>query len=174
MSRPARPRRLRRWQRGAAGKPGPQQPHVAAVLAPFLAAPIEHIGSTSVPGLPAKPVIEAAATIVALAQSLAWSEWAKSGHQIASALVTEHKATLCEIADIMHVDYAEAALLLTYRARANWASRSARPRATDRTSAIASASRLADGPDSGTWQAAIPAMSARVSPSRAASLMPAS
>jgi GrpB-like predicted nucleotidyltransferase (UPF0157 family) len=31
---------------------------LAAVLAPWLVGPIEHIGSTAVPGLPAKPVID--------------------------------------------------------------------------------------------------------------------
>jgi GrpB-like predicted nucleotidyltransferase (UPF0157 family) len=31
---------------------------LSAVLAPWLAGPIEHIGSTAVPGLPAKPVID--------------------------------------------------------------------------------------------------------------------
>jgi GrpB-like predicted nucleotidyltransferase (UPF0157 family) len=31
---------------------------LAAVLSPWLVGPIEHIGSTAVPGLPAKPVID--------------------------------------------------------------------------------------------------------------------
>jgi GrpB-like predicted nucleotidyltransferase (UPF0157 family) len=35
-----------------------QRERVTAVLAPWLAAPVEHIGSTSVTGLPAKPVID--------------------------------------------------------------------------------------------------------------------
>src|SRR5579862_8328717 len=37
---------------------GDQQARVAVILAPWLAAPVEHIGSTSVPGLRAKPVID--------------------------------------------------------------------------------------------------------------------
>ena len=43
-----------------------QQARVAAILAPWLAAPIEHIGSTSVPGLPAKPVIDMLAPVRSL------------------------------------------------------------------------------------------------------------
>lgn len=43
-----------------------QQARVAAVLAPWLAAPIEHIGSTAVPGLPAKPVIDMLAPVRSL------------------------------------------------------------------------------------------------------------
>ncbi|HEX4060124.1 MAG TPA: GrpB family protein, partial [Streptosporangiaceae bacterium] len=44
-----------------------QQARVNAILAPWLAAPIEHIGSTSVPGLPAKPVIDMLAPVRSLA-----------------------------------------------------------------------------------------------------------
>lgn len=44
-------------------------------------------------------------------------EWAGRGHQIASALAAEDKATLREIAKLMGVDYWEAALLLAYRPR---------------------------------------------------------
>ena len=43
-----------------------QQARVAAVLAPWLAAPVEHIGSTSVPGLAAKPVIDMLAPVRSL------------------------------------------------------------------------------------------------------------
>jgi GrpB-like predicted nucleotidyltransferase (UPF0157 family) len=43
-----------------------QQTRAAAILAPWLAAPIEHIGSTSVPGLPAKPVIDMLAPVRSL------------------------------------------------------------------------------------------------------------
>jgi GrpB-like predicted nucleotidyltransferase (UPF0157 family) len=43
-----------------------QQARVTAILAPWLAAPIEHIGSTSVPGLPAKPVIDVLAPVRSL------------------------------------------------------------------------------------------------------------
>lgn len=43
-----------------------QQARVAAVLAPWLAAPVEHIGSTSVPGLAAKPVIDMLASVRSL------------------------------------------------------------------------------------------------------------
>lgn len=43
-----------------------QRALVAAILAPWLAAPIEHIGSTSVPGLPAKPVIDMLAPVRSL------------------------------------------------------------------------------------------------------------
>ncbi len=44
-----------------------QQVRAAAILAPWLAAPIEHIGSTSVPGLPAKPVVDMLAPVRSLA-----------------------------------------------------------------------------------------------------------
>ena len=40
-----------------------QRDRVAAVLEPWLAAPVEHIGSTSVPGLPAKPVVDMLAPV---------------------------------------------------------------------------------------------------------------
>jgi GrpB-like predicted nucleotidyltransferase (UPF0157 family) len=46
-----------------------QQHHVAAVLAPWLAAPVAHIGSTSVPGLPAKPIIDMLAPVRSLARA---------------------------------------------------------------------------------------------------------
>lgn len=43
---------------------------LAEVLAPWLAGPIEHIGSTAVPGLTAKPVIDMMAAVVDLPSSL--------------------------------------------------------------------------------------------------------
>ena len=42
---------------------------LAAALAPWLAGPIEHIGSTAVPGLAAKPVIDIMAAVESLAAS---------------------------------------------------------------------------------------------------------
>ena len=39
---------------------------LAGVLAPWLAGPIEHIGSTAVPGLVAKPVIDIMAAVESL------------------------------------------------------------------------------------------------------------
>jgi GrpB-like predicted nucleotidyltransferase (UPF0157 family) len=44
-----------------------QQRRVTAILGPWLARPVEHIGSTSVPGLPAKPVIDMLAPVRSLA-----------------------------------------------------------------------------------------------------------
>lgn len=44
-----------------------QQAMVMATLAPWLAAPVEHVGSTSVPGLPAKPIIDMLAPVRSLA-----------------------------------------------------------------------------------------------------------
>ncbi|CAN7578748.1 GrpB family protein [Acidovorax sp. LjRoot66] len=38
-------------------------------LAPWLAGPVEHIGSTAVPGLPAKPIIDIMAPVRSLAES---------------------------------------------------------------------------------------------------------
>ena len=42
---------------------------IAAALAPWLAGAPEHIGSTAVPGLPAKPIIDILAPVVSLAAS---------------------------------------------------------------------------------------------------------
>ncbi|WP_082604441.1 GrpB family protein [Acidovorax sp. Root217] len=41
------------------------------MLAPWLAGPVEHIGSTAVPGLPAKPIIDIMAPVHSLAESTA-------------------------------------------------------------------------------------------------------
>jgi GrpB-like predicted nucleotidyltransferase (UPF0157 family) len=46
-----------------------QQPAVAKLLQPWLAGPVEHIGSTAVPGLRAKPVIDMLAPVVSLAEA---------------------------------------------------------------------------------------------------------
>jgi GrpB-like predicted nucleotidyltransferase (UPF0157 family) len=40
------------------------------VLAPWLVGPIEHVGSTAVPGLPAKPIIDIMAAVLDLASSV--------------------------------------------------------------------------------------------------------
>lgn len=48
-----------------------QQRLVTAVLGPWLAKPIEHIGSTSVPGLPAKPVVDMLAPVRSLPEAQA-------------------------------------------------------------------------------------------------------
>ena len=69
---------------------------LAPVLARWLAAPIEHIGSTAVPGLPAKPVIDIMAGVASLdasrpalllipGQTESW--W---GYEKALALLGEH------------------------------------------------------------------------------------
>ena len=46
-----------------------RQDKVSAVLAPWLAGPVEHIGSTSVPGLAAKPVIDMLAPVRSLEEA---------------------------------------------------------------------------------------------------------
>jgi GrpB-like predicted nucleotidyltransferase (UPF0157 family) len=46
-----------------------QRERATAILGPWLAAPIEHVGSTAVPGLPAKPVIDMLAPVRSLAQA---------------------------------------------------------------------------------------------------------
>jgi GrpB-like predicted nucleotidyltransferase (UPF0157 family) len=48
-----------------------ERDRVSAILRPWLAAPIEHIGSTSVPGLAAKPVVDMLAPVRSLAQARA-------------------------------------------------------------------------------------------------------
>lgn len=45
-----------------------QRDRLADLLAPWLAAPIEHIGSTSVPGLRAKPIVDVLAPVNSLAE----------------------------------------------------------------------------------------------------------
>ncbi|WP_127504349.1 GrpB family protein [Actinoplanes solisilvae] len=57
-----------------------ERPRVESALLPWLSAPVEHIGSTAVPGLAAKPIIDmmarvedfAAAGIVASMASIGW------------------------------------------------------------------------------------------------------
>ncbi len=46
-----------------------EQAKLARLLRPWLAAPTEHIGSTSIPGLAAKPVIDILAPVTSLAQA---------------------------------------------------------------------------------------------------------
>jgi GrpB-like predicted nucleotidyltransferase (UPF0157 family) len=46
-----------------------QQARLAVVLKPWLTGPIEHIGSTSVPGLRAKPVVDLLAPVQSLASA---------------------------------------------------------------------------------------------------------
>jgi GrpB-like predicted nucleotidyltransferase (UPF0157 family) len=46
-----------------------QRNRVTAVLGPWLASPVEHIGSTSVPGLSAKPVIDMLAQVRSLEEA---------------------------------------------------------------------------------------------------------
>jgi GrpB-like predicted nucleotidyltransferase (UPF0157 family) len=43
-----------------------QQLRLSALLAPWLAAPIEHVGSTSIPGLRAKPIVDLLAPVTSL------------------------------------------------------------------------------------------------------------
>src|SRR5688500_420924 len=50
-------------------------------LAPWLAGPIEHVGSTAIPGMPAKPVIDIMAAVQSLEASRpAIDELAKAGY----------------------------------------------------------------------------------------------
>jgi GrpB-like predicted nucleotidyltransferase (UPF0157 family) len=42
---------------------------LSSALAPWLSGPIEHVGSTAVPGLPAKPIIDIMAAVADLASS---------------------------------------------------------------------------------------------------------
>jgi GrpB-like predicted nucleotidyltransferase (UPF0157 family) len=53
------------------GKFAAQRPVVERLLGPWLAGPVEHIGSTAVPGLPAKPVIDMLAPVHSLAAAQA-------------------------------------------------------------------------------------------------------
>ena len=48
-----------------------QQASVSAILRPWLAASVEHIGSTAVPGLRAKPVVDVFAPVVSLSAARA-------------------------------------------------------------------------------------------------------
>ena len=62
-----------------------QEKRVSSILRPWLGAPVEHIGSTSVPGLRAKPIIDMLAPVRSLPEARAavevlaadgWSPWA--------------------------------------------------------------------------------------------------
>src|SRR6266545_5803170 len=46
-----------------------QRGRLSAVLAPWLARPVEHVGATSVPGLAAKPVIDMLALVHSLGEA---------------------------------------------------------------------------------------------------------
>lgn len=61
-----------------------QEKRVSSILRPWLTAPVEHIGSTSVPGLRAKPIIDMLAPVRSLPEARAaveglaadgWSPW---------------------------------------------------------------------------------------------------
>jgi hypothetical protein len=54
-------------------------------------------------------------------------KWAEAGHEAAAALARFHVATIGDIAVILNVDYADAALLLTYRPPPEARFRYARP-----------------------------------------------
>jgi GrpB-like predicted nucleotidyltransferase (UPF0157 family) len=56
---------------GWPGRFAAQRPVVEGLLGPWLAGPVEHIGSTSVPGLAAKPVIDMLAQVHSLAAAQA-------------------------------------------------------------------------------------------------------
>jgi GrpB-like predicted nucleotidyltransferase (UPF0157 family) len=51
------------------GRFAEQRPLVEGLLGPWLAGPVQHIGSTAVPGLPAKPVIDMLAPVTSLASA---------------------------------------------------------------------------------------------------------
>ena len=61
-----------------------QRSRLSVLLAPWLAAPIEHVGSTSIPGLRAKPIVDllapvtsldAAQAAIAVLQEAGWLFW---------------------------------------------------------------------------------------------------
>jgi|SRR5271166_588141 len=57
-----------------------QQTRLSAVLAPWLASPVEHIGATAVPGLRAKPIVDILAPVRSLsAAEAALPDLAKEG-----------------------------------------------------------------------------------------------
>jgi GrpB-like predicted nucleotidyltransferase (UPF0157 family) len=60
------------------GKFDTEKSLIATVLAPWLVGPLEHIGSTAVPGLPAKPVIDIMGPILDLPSSKPAIEVARS------------------------------------------------------------------------------------------------
>jgi GrpB-like predicted nucleotidyltransferase (UPF0157 family) len=54
---------------------------LSSILAPWLGGPVEHVGSTAIPGMPAKPVIDIMAAVTALDESRpALAALAKSGY----------------------------------------------------------------------------------------------
>lgn len=63
--------RIAAYDPGWPDKFAAQRPVVERLLGPWLAGPVEHIGSTSVPGLPAKPVIDMLAPVHSLAAAQA-------------------------------------------------------------------------------------------------------
>jgi GrpB-like predicted nucleotidyltransferase (UPF0157 family) len=100
-----------------------QQVIVARLLEPWLAAPVEHIGSTAVPGLRAKPVIDMLAPVRSLAEAqaaiqvlerAAWWDWPDdpARHYRIWLLRPSPQARTHHLQVIQHDDVHAAALLV--------------------------------------------------------------
>jgi GrpB-like predicted nucleotidyltransferase (UPF0157 family) len=72
---------------------------LAGVLSPWLAGPIEHIGSTAVPGLPAKPVIDIMAAVTSLDASRPALAAVKALHYVYFPYRAEIMHWLCKPSD---------------------------------------------------------------------------
>src|SRR3954462_1536752 len=58
-----------------------ERAQLQTLLAPWLGGPVEHVGSTAIPGMPAKPVIDIMAAVTGLdASRPAIAELAKTGY----------------------------------------------------------------------------------------------
>jgi GrpB-like predicted nucleotidyltransferase (UPF0157 family) len=76
-----------------------ERPALAHVLSPWLAGPIEHIGSTAVPGLVAKPVIDIMAAVASLDASRPALAAVAALHYVYFPYRTEIMHWLCKPSD---------------------------------------------------------------------------